>query len=82
MRFSIFLLCALLSAPAMAADTASAAVAASSIEVRVAGGAGYAKSSPASRRFREAAFIPVQSHSESQLRWELAKARGEEVGRS
>ena len=63
-------------------DAASAAVAASSIEVRVAGGAGYAKSSPASRRFREAAFIPVQSPSESQLRWELAKARGEEVGRS
>lgn len=63
-------------------DAASAAVAASGIEVRVAGGAGYAKSSPASRRFREAAFIPVQSPSESQLRWELAKARGEEVGRS
>lgn len=56
-------------------DAASAAVAASGIEVRVAGGAGYTKNSPASRRFREAAFIPVQSPSESQLRWELAKAR-------
>lgn len=57
-------------------DAAAAAVAASGIEVRVAGGAGYAKNSPASRRFREASFIPVQSPSESQLRWELARARG------
>ena len=56
-------------------DAASAAVTAANLEVRVAGGAGYAKSSPASRRFREAAFIPVQSPSESQLRWELARAR-------
>ena len=56
-------------------DSASAAVAAAGVEVRVAGGAGYARRSPASRRFREAAFIPVQSPSESQLRWELAKAR-------
>lgn len=57
---------------------ASAAVDAANIEVRVAGGSGYAKSSAASRRFREAAFIPVQSPSESQLRWELARARGDE----
>lgn len=56
-------------------DAAEVAVAAANIEVRVAGGAGYAKSSPASRRFREAAFIPVQSPSEGQLRWELARAR-------
>lgn len=56
-------------------DAASAAVTAANLEVRVAGGAGYARSSPASRRFREAAFIPVQSPSESQLRWELARAR-------
>lgn len=56
-------------------DSAQAAVAASALEIRVAGGAGYAKSSPASRRFREATFIPVQSPSESQLRWELARAR-------
>lgn len=55
-------------------DAAEAAVAAANIEVRVAGGAGYAKNSPASRRFREAAFIPVQSPSEAQLRWELAQA--------
>ncbi|WP_315557714.1 acyl-CoA dehydrogenase family protein, partial [Corynebacterium matruchotii] len=50
-------------------DAAEVAVAAANVEVRVAGGAGYAKSSPASRRFREAAFIPVQSPSEAQLRW-------------
>ncbi|AGF73238.1 acyl-CoA dehydrogenase family protein [Corynebacterium halotolerans] len=56
-------------------DAAEAAVAAANVEVRVAGGAGYAKNSPASRRFREAAFIPVQSPSEAQLRWELARAR-------
>lgn len=56
-------------------DSADAAVTAANLEVRVAGGAGYAKSSPASRRFREAAFIPVQSPSETQLRWELARAR-------
>lgn len=58
---------------------ASAAVTAAGIEVRVAGGAGYARNSPASRRFREAAFIPVQSPSESQLRWELARARNNSV---
>lgn len=56
-------------------DAAELAIAATAVEVRVAGGAGYAKSSPTSRRFREAAFIPVQSPSESQLRWELARAR-------
>lgn len=56
-------------------DAAELAVAAANVEVRVAGGAGYAKSSSTSRRFREAAFIPVQSPSESQLRWELSRAR-------
>ena len=56
-------------------EAAEVAVAAANIEVRVAGGAGYAKSSPVSRRFREAAFIPVQSPSEAQLRWELERAR-------
>ncbi|MEJ4100751.1 acyl-CoA dehydrogenase family protein [Corynebacterium mastitidis] len=56
-------------------DAAKAAVEAANIEVRVAGGAGYAKSSPTSRRYREASFIPVQSPSEAQLRWELERAR-------
>lgn len=58
-------------------DAARAAVDATALEVRVAGGAGYAQSSPASRRFREAAFIPVQSPSETQLTWELRRAKQE-----
>jgi alkylation response protein AidB-like acyl-CoA dehydrogenase len=41
------------------------------LEIRTAGGKGYASRTPASRRYREAAFIPVQSPSEAQLRWEL-----------
>lgn len=57
---------------------AEAAVDATALEIRVAGGAGYAQSSPASRRFREAAFIPVQSPSETQLKWELGRARAQE----
>ncbi len=32
---------------------------------------GYAQDAPANRRMREAAFLPVQSPSQSQLRWEL-----------
>ncbi len=55
-----------------AADTVSAAAA---LEIRTAGGKGYARSTDASRRFREAAFIPVQSPSEAQLRWELRTGR-------
>lgn len=43
------------------------------LESRTAGGRGYASEAPASRRYREAAFIPVQSPSEAQLRWELAR---------
>lgn len=56
-------------------DAANAAVKAANIEVRVAGGAGYASSSPASRRYREASFLPVQSPSEAQLRFELQRVR-------
>lgn len=51
-----------------AAELASSAAA---LEVRTAGGKGYVSCTDASRRYREAAFIPVQSPSESQLRWEL-----------
>ncbi|OBK47422.1 acyl-CoA dehydrogenase family protein [Mycobacterium kubicae] len=51
-----------------AAEIASTSAA---LEIRTAGGKGYASRTPASRRFREAAFIPVQSPSEAQLRWEL-----------
>lgn len=42
------------------------------LEATLAGGRGYQTSTGASRRFREAAFLPVQSPSEGQLRWELA----------
>jgi alkylation response protein AidB-like acyl-CoA dehydrogenase len=55
-----------------AADLVSAAAA---LEIRTAGGKGYARRTDASRRFREAAFIPVQSPSEAQLRWELRTGR-------
>ena len=60
----------LLSLRLAAAELASSAAA---LEVRTAGGKGYARQTDASRRFREAAFIPVQSPSESQLRWELGR---------
>jgi alkylation response protein AidB-like acyl-CoA dehydrogenase len=49
--------------------------AAAALEIRTAGGKGYARRTDASRRFREAAFIPVQSPSEAQLRWELRTGR-------
>lgn len=53
---------------------AEVATAAAGLEIRTAGGKGYASATPASRRFREATFIPVQSPSEGQLRWELSQA--------
>ncbi|OBA64030.1 acyl-CoA dehydrogenase [Mycobacterium sp. 1100029.7] len=53
-----------------AAELASASAA---LEIRTAGGKGYASRTAASRRYREAAFIPVQSPSEAQLRWELGR---------
>lgn len=60
----------LLSLRLAAAELASASV---DLEIRIAGGKGYASRTPVSRRYREAAFIPVQSPSEGQLRWELAR---------
>jgi len=58
----------LLSLRLAAAELSSAST---DLEIRTAGGKGYASRTPASRRYREAAFIPVQSPSEGQLRWEL-----------
>lgn len=58
----------LLSLRLTAAELAGTAAA---LEIRTAGGKGYARRTDASRRYREAAFIPVQSPSETQLRWEL-----------
>lgn len=54
-------------------DAAAAAVAATRLESTLAGGTGYATHSAANRRFREAAFLPIQSPSEGQLRWELSR---------
>ncbi|ORA39357.1 acyl-CoA dehydrogenase family protein [Mycobacterium aquaticum] len=51
--------------------TAQLALEATRLECTLTGGAAYALGSPANRRFREAAFLPVQSPSEGQLRWEL-----------
>lgn len=51
------------------------AVAATRLEATLRGGAGYAAKHPTNRRFREAAFLPIQSPSEGQLRWELAQSR-------
>lgn len=45
------------------------------LEVKTAGGKGYIVGSDTNRRFREATFIPVQSPSEAQLRWELARGK-------
>jgi alkylation response protein AidB-like acyl-CoA dehydrogenase len=71
----------------LAADTASAPVRdvlklrldashlaqqATRLELTLAGGRGYLVASGANRRFREAAFLPVQSPSEGHLTWELS----------
>jgi alkylation response protein AidB-like acyl-CoA dehydrogenase len=53
---------------------AGLAVDAARLEVTLTGGAGYALGSAANRRFRESAFLPIQSPSEGQLRWELSRA--------
>lgn len=53
-----------------AARTAGEAV---SLEAVISGGAGYAVRCPVNRRLREAAFLPIQSPTEGQLRQELAR---------
>lgn len=60
---------AVLSARLTAAEVASNATA---LEGRVRGGAGYVRASSTARRMREAAFLPIQSPTEAQLRWELS----------
>lgn len=44
------------------------------IEAAVTGGRGFMASSPTGRRLREAAFLPVQSPTEGQLRWQLRQS--------
>ncbi len=45
------------------------------LEVKTAGGKADSVDSDVNRRYREATFIPVQSPSEAQLRWELSEGR-------
>lgn len=50
---------------------AQAAQSAVQLELRLAGGVGFVATSPTSRRYREAAFLPVQTPTEGQLLSEL-----------
>lgn len=54
-------------------NAARVAVDVTRLELSLTGGAGYTLGSAANRRFRETAFLPVQSPSEGQLRWELTR---------
>ncbi|MFV8051895.1 acyl-CoA dehydrogenase [Mycobacterium sp. 48b] len=54
-------------------DAAGLAVDVTRLELSLTGGAAYTLGSAANRRFRETAFLPVQSPSEGQLRWELTR---------
>jgi alkylation response protein AidB-like acyl-CoA dehydrogenase len=54
-------------------SAARLAGAASRLESKLAGGAGYTACSDTARRFREAAFLPIQSPTEGQLLWELSR---------
>jgi len=56
-------------------SAARLAEAATRLESKVVGGAGYARASATARRLREAAFLPVQSPTEGQLLWELSRSR-------
>ena len=53
-------------------DASHLAQRATRLELTLAGGRGYLANNAANRRFREAAFLPVQSPSEGHLRWELS----------
>ncbi len=48
--------------------------AATELELCLTGGRGYVATSPTARRVREALFLPVQSPTEGQLRWELSRS--------
>lgn len=54
-------------------DCAQLATATVALEAKAAGGRGYVATSPTARRLREAAFLPVQTPTEGQLRWELSR---------
>jgi alkylation response protein AidB-like acyl-CoA dehydrogenase len=55
-------------------DAARLAGAATRLEATLAGGRGYVVHSATARRLREAAFLPIQSPTEGQLRWELSRS--------
>jgi len=57
-------------------EAAQLAQEATQLELKTIGGAGYMAHSATARRLREAAFLPIQSPTEGQLRWELARAQG------
>ena len=54
-------------------SVARLAVDAVHLEARASGGSGYAHASATARRLREAAFLPVQSPTDAELAWELAR---------
>lgn len=54
-------------------DGARLATAAVALEAKTMGGRGYVQFCPTARRLREAAFLPIQTPTEGQLRWELAR---------
>ncbi|ODU04773.1 MAG: hypothetical protein ABS81_09180 [Pseudonocardia sp. SCN 72-86] len=54
-------------------EASAAAGDATRLEATTRGGAGYVATSDVSRRLREAAFLPIQSPTEGQLRWELSR---------
>lgn len=55
-------------------DAARLATAAVALEAKALGGRGYVSGSATARRLREAAFLPIQSPTEGQLRWELSRS--------
>jgi alkylation response protein AidB-like acyl-CoA dehydrogenase len=52
-------------------DASHLATSSTRLELSVRGGSGYVAGSATGRRVREALFLPVQSPTEAQLRWEL-----------
>jgi alkylation response protein AidB-like acyl-CoA dehydrogenase len=52
-------------------DASHLATSSTRLELSVRGGSGYVAGSATARRVREALFLPVQSPTEAQLRWEL-----------
>jgi alkylation response protein AidB-like acyl-CoA dehydrogenase len=55
-------------------DASHLATRATQLELAVRGGSGYLAGSATARRVREALFVPVQSPTEVQLRWELGES--------